>query len=470
MFWTEFLNGKGQNHLQIATCTGETDDTCGAYSGTDTVLHSMDSGWTSSDATNTVVSFPTNNPSPEEGTASLKMTTTAGSSNNDYAHITISSKDLSGVDLLSAKVQSDVAGCGAFKFGLNESNTTTGMIEKEICFPYANTWQQVYFNLSHEYGAPYLGADTFYSFDEKSSRFDLAGTTNNLTTVGTVSSRTGKFQLAADFDNNAANYFTSADDACTVAGACTWGAWVDWDETTPATDYIQDSAAKSINYNVTTGFPVCSAKTASGTATATGTTDLSDGATATYYSIVCIYDKSLTAGNRLKLYVNDVLESSTDGTDYNEDLSASTAQRFGQTTGGANPFNGGVDAYFEDPVAWTASQRVEAYDSGTGLDLRLKNYETRDAVTDLFIQVVDDTGSPTIYVDDLKAITTFTKHVGADISGIAGSKYLKFKIIQTTQDRERSPSMWPEIDLLFKPSPAVTTITGIRGGFNEGLN
>ena len=129
--WNEFLNGSGRVHVQVKAC-----DDVACASGTewlpdnDVQIFDMDTGEScnESDDGNTDCTFDTS--IKNEGTASLKITTTDGSSNGDIISVSRAALDLSDNEELlnfdfygTASTTTDAIGCGRIKLHLSEGST-----------------------------------------------------------------------------------------------------------------------------------------------------------------------------------------------------------------------------------------------------------------------------------------------------------------------------------------------------------
>jgi hypothetical protein len=450
--WTEFLNGTGLVSVRMQSCD---DAACASGSGwlpsaNRLVLDAMDSGWTSSDGGNTVVTHP--------GGTVMKIATTDGSSNDDYASKSVSAKDVTAKDLLTFTVQSDTAGCDKFRVLIGESSDIAdASISRTLCIDRVDTDQDYYVDISRHVSP--LQFDNYYPMDEIDRRYDVPGAVDFEESGTVAQAATGKFEHAATFDNNASNYLsaTTATD-CSGADNCTFSAWINHTGS-GVVDYYFDSDYLEV-YTDTSDQFVCRWD---GTDTTTFGTAATGGST--YDLVICSYD---TAGNA-SISMNNgtpVTTSATVGT-----LSVDATSRFGLDEADGGAAAGSLDEVIFDAETWSAEHEAYVYNSGAGREFRTtKGRMDMDVITHLFFQVVDDTGSPTLTVDDLAADRLHTTHAGSLETGYGVNKpYHQFEFILTSSDQERTPSMWDSFNLLFQGA-ALEITAGGGGNFDGGFD
>jgi hypothetical protein len=161
-----------------------------------------------------------------------------------------------------------------------------------------------------------------------------------------------------------------------------------------------------------------------------------------------------------------VTTSATVGT-----LSVDATSRFGLDEADGGAAAGSLDEVIFDAETWSAEHEAYVYNSGAGREFRTtKGRMDMDVITHLFFQVVDDTGSPTLTVDDLAADRLHTTHAGSLETGYGVNKpYHQFEFILTSSDQERTPSMWDSFNLLFQGA-ALEITAGGGGNFDGGFD
>ncbi len=463
--WVEYLNGTGGIFAQARGCA---DETCTANetwypTGGEVTVSTMDTGetCTEEDNGNTDCSFDTS--IKNEGTASLKVTTTASSSNGDYIYVDSSAIDMTGKNLYIFDAYSDQTGCDKFKIMIGESATDTDTsVSKRICIDRANTWQTYYIDIDNVV-SPVM-VDAYFPMEEQEKRHDLSGTENNLAETSAVAQNaSGKIDNSVTCtDDGTDTLSTSTALPCSAQDECTSTKWINH-TATGAKEVYFDSDYLEIYVDASDQY-VCDWDAA--TDTITSTTTATGGGT--YDHVVCTYDNPGNAEVHVNNGGAEGSSATTAGT-----LATDATARFceDESSTDATDATGSIDEVTFDNALWTSEQIAYFNNSGSGIDLKnIKTEMNMDAVTHFFVEVVDDTGSPTLWIDDVKVDAYFDDESGSDVSALAvNSPYFQVRFILTSTDKKRSSSMWDNFNLLFQGA-ALEITGGGASGVNPNIN
>lgn len=224
-------------------------------------------------------------------------------------------------------------------------------------------------------GSLITGLVSYWTLDEASGTRDDAHAANNLTDNNTVGQAAGKIGNAGLFINSNSEFLSVADNATLdFTTAFTVSAWIYGDN-------LEGNAGIVAKWNYSTdgcwAFQLDSAGT--GLQVFIATTAADGGNTwqrfttlvlqsATWYHVVLVYDGTLTAADRAKVYVDSVLQTATTttGTWPASLLNSGAELRIGDFQGLNRYWLGRIDEVGLWSRALTAAECVQLYNAGTG--------------------------------------------------------------------------------------------------------